>query len=210
MFSGSHQPGDRTLRLAVLASHEGTTLQAVIDACASGELNAEVVLVISNNSQCGALRRARAATIATAHISGKTHGDQFARDSAMLDALRDTNAQWVLLLGYMKKLGPQTLDAYQQRIINTHPALLPKFGGQGFFGRKVHEAVLAAHETESGATVHLVDNDYDTGPLISQVRVPVLADDTAEQLESRVKAAEQTLLINTLKGLSQTRHASNY
>ena len=110
----------------------------------------------------------------------------------------------------MKKLGPNTLEAFSGRIINTHPALLPKFGGKGYYGRKVHEAVLAAGETESGATVHLVDTDYDTGPALSQVRVPVMADDTIDKLEERVKHAEQKLLVDTLADLTKERQASNY
>lgn len=198
------------MRLAVLASHQGTTLQAVLHACQQGDLQASVALVVSNNSGSGALQRARTAGVATAHISSKTHNGEDAADAALLDALQAARIDWVLLLGYMKKLGPQTLHAYSGRILNTHPALLPKFGGQGYFGRKVHEAVLAAGETESGATVHLVDSDYDSGQILAQTRVPVLAEDKVEQLEARVKAAEQKLLIDTLINLTKQQHASNY
>ncbi|NOX51481.1 MAG: phosphoribosylglycinamide formyltransferase, partial [Gammaproteobacteria bacterium] len=183
------------MRLAVLASHEGTTLQCVIDACATDTLRAQVVAVISNNSNSGAIRRAHLAGILTHHISSKTHPLPELADDAVLAALRQTKADWVLLLGYMKKLGRNTLSEFGGRILNTHPALLPKFGGQGLFGRKVHEAVLDAGETESGATIHLVDAEYDTGQLISQVKVPVLDSDTVEALEERVKKAERRLLI---------------
>ena len=195
------------MRLAVLASHEGTTLQSVIDACADGTLDAEIGVVISNNSQSGALRRAAEASVVHEHISGKTHPE--GEDQAVLAALQAADAEWVLLLGYMKKLGPATQSAYAGRIMNTHPALLPKFGGQGFYGRRVHEAVLASGERESGATVHLVDAEYDTGPLLSQVRVPVKPNDTVDSLEARVKRAEQKLLIQTLAELCNTREASN-
>lgn len=198
------------MRLAVLASHQGTTLQAVLDACKQGILEAEVALVVSNNSSSGALQRARAAAVATAHISGKTHDGEGAADAALLGALQAARIDWVLLLGYMKKLGPRTLNAYSGRILNTHPALLPKYGGQGYFGRTVHEAVLAAGETESGATVHLVDTDYDSGQILAQTRVPVRAEDSVELLEERVKAAEQKLLINTLVDLTKQQQASNY
>jgi phosphoribosylglycinamide formyltransferase-1 len=193
------------IRLAVIASHEGTTLQAVIDACAAGQLDAEIVLVVSNNSNAGALRRARAAEIPTMHISGKTHGDETQADSALLTTLNDQNIDWLLLLGYMKKLGNQTLSAYSGRILNTHPARLPKFGGKGFFGRAVHEAVIAAGEKESGATIHLVEKDYDTGPIVAQSLVPVEPNDTAETLEARVKSSEQQLLLATLTQLAQDR-----
>ncbi len=198
------------MRIAVLASHQGTTLQAVLDACAQGSLDAEVVLVVSNNSASGAMQRARKAGVKVAHISSQTHNNAKDQDEALLTALQDAGAEWVLLLGYMKKLGVQTLAAYNGHILNTHPALLPKFAGKGFFGRKVHEAVLAARETESGATVHLVDTDYDTGPLLSQVRVPVHADDTVDALEARVKTAEQKLLIDTLAELISRPKVSNY
>ena len=191
------------MRIAVLASHQGSTLQAVMDACGDGSLAAEVALVISNNSNSGAMSRAQEAGIATCHISGKTHPGEDAADQALLAALHDAEIDWVLLLGYMKKLGEGTIAAFQGRIINTHPALLPKFGGQGFFGRKVHEAVLAAGEEVSGATIHLVSSEYDTGPMLSQVKVPVHDNDTVDSLEARVKAAEQKLLVNTLIELCQ-------
>ena len=186
------------MRLAVLASHEGSTLQALIDACAAQTLDAEVVLVVSNNSKAGALRRAVAANIDTRHISIKTHGSEAAANQAIADALSDTKADWVLLLGYMKKMGEAILRQFSGRIINTHPALLPDFGGQGFFGRKVHEAVHAAGVNETGATLHIVGQDYDTGPIIAQIRVPVLSGDDIDAIELRVKIAERKLLVDTL------------
>ena len=186
------------MRLAVLASHEGSTLQALIDACAAQTLDAEVVLVVSNNSKAGALRRAVAANIDTRHISIKTHGSEAAANQAIADALSDTKADWVLLLGYMKKMGEAILHQFSGRIINTHPALLPDFGGQGFFGRKVHEAVHAAGVNETGATLHIVGQDYDTGPIIAQIRVPVLSGDDIDAIELRVKTAERELLVDAL------------
>ena len=191
-------PPKPMVRLAVLASHEGTTLQALINACADQRLAAKLVVVISNNSGSGALKRAHDADIPAQHISGKTHACE---DQAVLEACQQAGADWVLLLGYMKKLGEQTLAAYKGRILNTHPALLPKFGGQGYFGRRVHEAVIAAGETQSGASIHVVDYDYDTGPILAQVSVPVLANDTPALLEERVKAAEQRLLVDTISQL---------
>lgn len=190
------------MRLAILASHEGTVLQAVLDACAAGELDAQVVVVISNNSTSGALRRAREAGTATAHLSATTHPDAKALDSAITQTLEEAGADWVLLAGYMKKLGPKTLRRYQGRIINTHPSLLPKYGGRGFFGRRVHEAVITSGERETGVSVHLVEADYDSGPVIAQVRIPVERDDTVASLEARVKSAERKLLLDTLAALA--------
>lgn len=189
-------------RIAVLASHGGSILQAIMDACRSGELPAEVVLVISNNRGSLALRRASKAGIATLHLSGRTHADPDALDRAIRDALLDARADWVMLAGYMKKIGSKTLAAFPHRILNTHPALLPKYGGQGFYGRNVHQAVLDAGETESGATVHLVDADYDTGPALARVCVPVASGDTVEDLEERVKVAERGLVVETLSRLA--------
>lgn len=103
----------------------------------------------------------------------------------------------------MKRLGPVTQQIFEGRIINTHPSLLPKYGGRGCFGRRVHEAVLAAGEFQSGATLHYVEPEYDTGPVLAQIQVPVQKDDTAEALEQRVKAAEQQLLVATLRKLAE-------
>ena len=187
------------MRLAVLASHEGSTLQALIDACAAQSLDAEVVLVISNNSKSGSLRRAAAANIDTRHISTKTHGSEDTANHAITYALADAEVDWVLLLGYMKKMGEEILSRFSGRIINTHPALLPNFSGQGFFGRKVHEAVHAAGVSMTGATLHLVGCEYDTGPVIAQIQVPVLPGDNVDAIEQRVKTAERKLLVDTLQ-----------
>ena len=187
------------IRLAVLASHEGSTLQALIDACATQSLDAEVVLVVSNNSKSGSLRRAAAANIDTRHISTKTHGSEDAANHAIANALADAEVDWVLLLGYMKKMDEAILGRFSGRIINTHPALLPNFSGQGFFGRKVHEAVHAAGVSMTGATLHLVGCEYDTGPVIAQIQVPVLPGDNVDAIEQRVKTAERKLLVDTLQ-----------
>lgn len=198
------------IRIAVLASHTGTTLQAVLDACVSGELKARVALVISNNSRSGAMIRAAAAGVPTLHLSSATHPDADRLDAAMVQALTDADVDWVLLAGYMKKLGPGLLTTYRNRIVNTHPALLPRFGGTGFFGIKVHEAVLASGDTETGATVHLVDENYDSGPILAQVRVPVRPDDDAPTLEERVKEAERKLVVTTLSELTEAKAAAGY
>jgi phosphoribosylglycinamide formyltransferase-1 len=191
-------------RLAVLASHEGTTLQAVLDACANPAFPWEVVLVISNNADSGALRRARTAGVPAGHLSSRTHEAPEALDRAMCQALCDARAELVLLAGYMKKLGPVTLGAFRDRIVNTHPALLPKFGGQGMYGLHVHRAVLAARERTTGASVHLVDAGYDTGPVVAQVEVPVEPADTAESLAARVQARERELVVEVLARIPAT------
>ncbi|MES1186165.1 MAG: phosphoribosylglycinamide formyltransferase [Myxococcales bacterium] len=195
------------LRIGVLASHEGTTLQAILDACDAGEITARVVTVISNNSDSGALRRARAAGAEAVHLSSKTHPEPGALDAAIIAALTTRETDVVMLAGYMKKLGPALLERYRGRILNTHPALLPKFGGHGMYGMHVHEAVLRAGETESGPSVHLVDAEYDTGRVLAQAQVPVEADDTAETLSQRVQAAERRLVVAVLGQIAQGRFA---
>ena len=204
LISGSGLP------IAVLASGAGSTLQAVAQACAAGELSARIVLVICNNRDAGALRIAQNLRLAHRHLSSQTHPDLQppalnnpgdALDQAMLSALQQSGAQWVLLAGYMKKVGPRVLAAFKGRIINTHPALLPLFGGHGMYGLRVHEAVLAAGATVTGPTIHHVTAGYDEGGILAQAQVPVLAGDTAHSLAARVQAAEKTLLVQTLQQL---------
>ncbi len=198
------------MRIAVLASHGGSVLQAVIDAIDAGTLPARLVLVISNNSQALALQRATERGIATMHLSNRTHPQPTELDAAMADALKTSNPDWILLAGYMKRLGPKTLETFRNKIINTHPALLPKHGGRGFYGRKVHQSVLDAGDTESGVTVHLVEGEYDSGPILSQIRVPVIDEDTVQSLEQRVQTAERKLIAATLTSLAERREAAAY
>jgi len=197
-------------RLAVLASHGGSIMQAVLDSAAAGELPLQVVLVISNNSRSAALTRAAEQNIPGLHLSSAAHPEPADLDEAICAALTAAQADWVLLAGYMKPLGPLTLKAFRNRIINTHPSLLPKYGGKGFYGTRVHEAVLAAGDKESGATVHLVESDYDSGPILSQVRVPVRPGDSVSDLEERVKAAERKLVIATLLELVNPKKVAGY
>lgn len=195
------------MRIGVLASHEGTTLQAVLDATARGEIGVEVGLVVSNNADSGALRRARASGMPTAHLSGRTHPEPAALDSALAEALARSGAEVVLLAGYMKQLGPETLAAFRGRILNTHPALLPRFGGRGMHGLHVHRAVLAAGERVTGASVHVVEAEYDTGPVVARAEVPILPGDTPEVLAARVQDRERALVVETLGLLASGRLA---
>jgi phosphoribosylglycinamide formyltransferase-1 len=187
------------MNIGVLASHEGTTLQAVLDACRRGALPARVSVVISNNAGSGALTRAAAAGVRTCHISGKTHPDPVELDRAVRTCLVAANTDVVLLAGFMKKVGPETLRTYAGRILNPHPALLPKFGGPGMFGSHVHRAVLASGDTVSGASVHLVESDYDTGPVLAQRSVEIVAGDTPDTLALRVQSAERELVVDVLR-----------
>jgi phosphoribosylglycinamide formyltransferase-1 len=188
-------------RLGFLVSGRGSNMQAVIRACNSGELNARPAVVISNNAAAGALGIARQESIPTAHISSNTHPDPGLQDQAITAILQQYHVDLVILAGYMKKVGPFLLKAYKNRIINIHPSLLPEFGGQGMYGIRVHEAVLAAGRKTTGATVHLVEGEYDSGKILGQREVKVLPADTPQSLAARVLDAEHSLYVDVLKDI---------
>jgi phosphoribosylglycinamide formyltransferase 1 len=190
-------------KIAVLASQAGTVLQAIVDACEEDRLPAAVCLVISNNSGSGALTRAQRHGLPFRHLSGTTHPDPEQLDAAILNALLEHGAEVVFLAGYMKRLGPRTLAHFKGRLLNTHPALLPKFGGHGMYGARVHAAVLGARETVTGISVHLVEAEYDTGPIVAQCQVPVLEGDTVESLAARVQTRERQFVVETLARIAR-------
>lgn len=187
------------MRIGFLASGRGSNVQAVIDAFKAGALDVEAAVVISNNSAAGAIERAEKEGIPHYHLSSATHPDPDDLDQAVVDALVSHGAEVVMLAGYMKKLGPKTLSRFRGRVLNIHPALLPKFGGHGMYGVHVHEAVIAAKEKETGVSIHVVDEEYDTGPVIAQSRVPVMPDDDAGTLAARVLDREHTFLVEVLQ-----------
>jgi len=188
------------MKLAFLASNNGSGLRAIVAAIAGGDLAAEARLVVSNRRSAPALAFAGVAGIPVACIP--TSADPQAADARLAEALTRSGADLVILSGYLRKLGPATLRAFEGRILNIHPALLPKFGGQGMYGRHVHEAVVAAGERESGATVHVVDDEYDHGPIVAQSHVALAPGETAESLEKRVTATEPRLFVETLQKLA--------
>lgn len=173
-------------------------MQKVVSACLEGKLDAEPRVVISNNSNSGAIVFARNLGIAAHHLSSHTHTDPEELDRAICETLRSHEAGLVLLVGYNKLLGKRTLTAYRGRILNTHPAPLPEFGGRGMYGIRVHEAVLASGIAKTAVSIHLVDEEYDRGPLLSAIDVEVLAEDTAETLAERVRSVEGAFLVETL------------
>ena len=192
----------RKLPIGVLASHGGTNLQAIIDACAAGSLDAEIRVVISNNSRSLALSRARRARVPAIHLSSATHPAPALLDNTIAETLDLYGVELVALAGYMKKLGPQILSRYRNRVLNVHPSLLPKFGGRGMYGERVHSAVLAAGESVSGVSVHLVDEEYDQGPVIAQSQVAVVPGDTPETLAARVLETEHALYPQTIQRIA--------
>ena len=190
------------LLIGALASGGGTNLQAIMDAIADGSLDAEIRLVISNNSRSAALRRARAAGIPTAHLSAATHPTPDALDAAIADALTSRGVRLVALAGYMKKLGPKTLSRFPNRVLNIHPSLLPKHGGRGMYGERVHAAVLASGERETGVTVHIANGEYDEGEILAKESVPVMDGDTPSTLAARVLEREHVVYPQTLRRIA--------
>lgn len=176
----------------VLASGGGTNLQAIIDSCESGILKdkARVVVVISSVADAYALERAKKHNIPAVVVERKIFQDAELYDDAVVKELKNKNVDLVCLAGYFLKLSPAFVRAFPGKILNMHPALLPKFGGKGMYGHRVHDAVLSAKETVSGATVHFVDDEYDHGRIILQLSVPVITGDTCETLAKRVLSAE--------------------
>ena len=182
------------VRVAVLASGGGTNLQALLDACGP-DSPARITRVVSNNARAGALERARQAGVSAIVL----HDPDDARE--LLAALAD--AEIVVLAGYLRLVPAPVVARFARRMINIHPALLPAFGGPGMYGRRVHEAVLASGASESGATVHFVDEHYDRGPVIAQRTVPVRTGDTPETLAARILAVEHELLSQVVLDLAR-------
>ena len=191
------------MNIAVFASGGGSNLRAIHKAICSGDLpNVNLSLVISNNSKSGAIEFAKEKGVHCEHISlAKYNGDEKLLTSKMLHTLAENKIDLIALAGYMKKLPDQIVTAYEKRIINIHPALLPKYGGEGMYGLSVHAAVLASGDKETGATVHYVTNEYDRGEIILQERCSVLSGDTPESLQGRVKEIEHVLLVRGVEHL---------
>jgi phosphoribosylglycinamide formyltransferase 1 len=189
------------MQLGFLASHGGSSMRAILAAIDDGRLAAQARILITNNAGSAAAEHAKARGLKALHISARTEGSPQDEDAAIAAALKGEGVTHVLLSGYLRKLGPATLAAFPGRILNIHPARLPSYGGQGMYGDFVHAAVLNAGEAVTGATVHVVDEEYDHGPTLAQCEVPVLPGDTVESLRARVMAAEPLLFIETLQAI---------
>ena len=183
--------------LAVLTSGSGTNLQAVIDATENGSIpDTQVALVVSNREGVYGLERAKKHGIVSAVISGK-------ETDKLFEVLKTHKIDGIVLAGYLSILPLEVVEAFAGKIINIHPALLPKFGGMGFYGIKVHRAVIEAGDKLSGATAHVVDGGIDTGPILVRGVVPVLESDTAESLQERVLEIEHVVLVKAVKALAR-------
>jgi phosphoribosylglycinamide formyltransferase-1 len=169
-------------------------MASVLDACALGQLAVQPVLLICNNPGADAIKLANNAGLNTKILNQQTHPDPDSLDLAILQALIEADCDLVLLSGYLKKIGPRVLHAFSDRILNIHPSLLPQYGGRGMYGMQVHRSVIAAGEKQSGVTIHLVNQEYDSGQILAQQSISVYPDDTPESLEQRIQQLEHHLL----------------
>ncbi len=185
------------VKIGVLVSGGGTNLQSVLDACEKGEVSAEVVLVVSNRREAYALERAKKMGIRNEYVDpSKFPGEEY--DKELMRIFREEGVKLVVLAGYLRVLSPGFIEEFRNRIINIHPSLIPDFCGKGYYGERVHKAVLKSGVKKTGATVHIVDEGTDTGPILLQESVPVLKDDTVETLQRRVLAVEHKILVKAV------------
>ena len=189
------------MNIAVFASHGGSDLQAIIDGCKSNKIGANVAVVISNNGDSMALQRANNENIPSYHLSAKKFGSEEVLAEEILNVLNKYNIDMIFLAGYMRMLHISILNRFNNRIFNIHPALLPKFGGKGMYGMNVHTAVINAKEKETGVTIHRVSAEYDSGEIVAQTIVPVLENDTPEQLGARVLEREHEFLVEVISDI---------
>jgi phosphoribosylglycinamide formyltransferase 1 len=190
----------RPLKLGFLASANGSSARAIIDAIRTGELDAQACLLVSNNKSATALTWAQLAGVRTLCIP--TAADPDAADARLAGEMTAYGAELIVLSGYLRRLGPETLGRYAGRILNIHPGPLPAFGGEGMYGRRVHEAVLASGAERTEICVHLVDEEYDHGPVVARCSVALEPGDTPQSLEDRVKALEPGFFLQTLRRIA--------
>ena len=197
------------LRVAVFVSGGGTNLQALMDAVSDGRIpESEIVLVLSNRKEAYALTRARDRGIPTAVVSAKEFPDKEAFAQALLKETDAANPDIIVLAGFLATVPPDMVQRYEGRILNVHPSLIPSFCGKGYYGLKVHEAVLERGVKVTGATVHLVDEGLDTGPILKQKAVDVRPGDTPESLQRRVmEEAEWVILPEAVAEIARSRKA---
>ncbi len=194
-----------TLQLGIFASGRGSNFEAILTAIDEGGLDAVVRVLISNNPDAGALNTAQQRNIPTAVLNKADFPNREAFVQAMLFALKDHDTDFVALAGYMKKIPAEVIHVYANRIVNIHPALLPAFGGKGMYSHFVHEAVLAAGCKVSGATIHLVDDQYDHGPIVAQRAVSIHDAETPDEIASRVLKIEHQIYPEALQLFAEGR-----
>jgi phosphoribosylglycinamide formyltransferase-1 len=188
-------------RLAVFCSGNGTNFRALYFGIREQNLPCEIVLCVSNNAQCGAMKFAHENGIETLHLAQKNFPSETMFEETLVSVLRERNVDFILLAGYLKKIPANIIAAFEKKILNIHPALLPKYGGDKMFGMNVHRAVIANNETISGATVHFVNEEYDEGEILLQRTVDILPNETPESLAEKVLRIEHQIYVEALSRL---------
>ena len=187
------------MNIAFFASYNGSSAHAITDACFNGDLIASPVFLLSNNKKSNALKWAEDKGLKTACLNGITHPDPDDLDKAIADKLELYQINIICLSGYMKLLGPHTMKAVNGKVINVHPALLPKYDGKGMYGDHVHQAVKDNEDTETGSTIHLVNEKYDEGRILAQNHIALSPQDSVSDIAEKVKDAEPTFYVDTLR-----------
>lgn len=180
--------------IAIFISGNGTILKRVIDACNNGEINSKVTLVVSSNTSCNGIKIANDENI---NVISTDNNEE------IIESLENSGIDLIILAGYLKLLPLEIINKYLKRIINVHPSLLPDFGGAGMYGINVHKAVISSQKKVSGATVHYVDEHFDTGEIIDQCTVEIDDFETPDSLQKKIQKEEKELLIKVLKKLSK-------
>ena len=191
----------KTARLVVLASGAGTLFSAIAAACESKKLSAKVLCLISDKPSAPVVEKALKRNIPAKIFQPKDYSSFEKWDKALYNLLQEYQPDWVALAGFLKKIGPAVLKAYEGRMVNIHPSLLPRHGGKGMYGRYVHEAVIQAGDKTTGAVVHLVSKEYDKGRVLDQIKISVSPKDTADSLEAKVKQKEKEFYVSVLQKL---------
>ncbi len=198
------------INIVVFASGSGTNFQALIDAVESGQINGRIAGLITNKKGIQAIERAQTHSIDHKYLTPSDFSSHLKYVEALLSQLKKWDTQLIVLAGYMIKIPVEIIDEYKNRIVNIHPSLLPKYGGKGFYGMKVHRAVIDNKETTSGCTVHIVTEEYDQGPILGQRKVPVKKSDDAETLAKRILKEEHKLFPKIIAKLArQINNKSN-
>lgn len=185
-------------KLGILCSGSGTNFQAIIDSILDGNIDGEIACMIYNRKDAYAKVRAEKADIPALYINKLQYNNEISFTDAIFNNLLDFNVDIVILAGFLSKIGITTIEHYKNKIINTHPALIPSFCGKGFYGLNVHSAVIEYGAKISGCTIHFIDKNYDTGPVIMQKSIPVLYNDTPESLANRILPIEHELLTRAI------------
>ncbi len=187
-------------RIGILSSHNGSGFDTLLEACENKTLNAQVVLVISNNQEAKVLQKASKNYIPNFVVNAKKYPNENL-DEKITKLMLEFKVDYIFLSGYMKKIEKNLLKNFPNKIINSHPALLPKFGGKGMYGRFVHEAVIKEKQKESGCTIHFVNENYDEGKYIIQEKISLSNDENIETLEEKIKNLEKKAIIKAFKKL---------